>query len=236
MKAPRVSCILISHQKAVFVKQAIYSVLGQTLRDWRLLVIDSGPLFEAGLFEEFRKLSNGRITIGSSGETPGEGRTCNMHSRLVNRLLRDGSITGQLIFLLCDDDLFYPWAFQSFYDYWQQHEFRPWSMYASIHLGRADERGNTEFIGERIADVPRGAAARGPGLDCQVDYLQFCFTQRALARYRAVHGDEILSESRRDASHADGIFMDRMGALETVERVGYFVGMNRRTPHSLNGK
>ncbi len=84
--------------------------------------------------------------------------------------------------------------------------------------------------------MPRGAAARGPGLDCQVDYLQFCFTQRALARYRAVHGDEILSESRRDASHADGIFMDRMGALETVERVGYFVGMNRRTPHSLNGK
>lgn len=206
-------------------------MLSQTLEEWNGIVVDSGRLFEEGVFVEFK---DDRLLIEQSGEKPGDGVVRNQHSWLVNRLLCSGRLRGEIIFMLCCDDWFYPWAFQCAYDYWTGRNKEPQCMYASIHLGRSDASGNTEFVGERIADVPRGQFVKGPGLDCQVDYSQFIFTQQALAKYRELYGDEILSERLEDKGHADGLFMEKMGLLFPVERIGYFIGMNRRTPQSVN--
>ncbi len=224
---PKISVVLVSHQKPAFVKQAIASVQAQTFEDWEMVIVDSGKLFDASFFNHLP--DDERWWFIRSRWEQGAA-TRNQHSFVVNNIL--DALSGDLILLLCDDDWFYPWAFQTFWDFHERTKAD--AMYASIHLGRADAAGNTEFIGERIADVPRGRHCGGPALDCQVDYLQFCFSQAALKAYAKVWPGPVLSERLEDKGHADGIFMERMGEILTVHRVGYFVGMNRRTPASVN--
>ncbi len=225
-----ISILIISHQKPRFVKQAVYSVLGQTLEDWNGIVVDSGGLYVA-LLDAFGS-GNDHIRVAMSDETPGLAERINPSSWIINRWLRgEWGQLGELIMFLCDDDLLYPWAFQVF---WDAHRKQGWqAMYGSQHVAHSDAAGNTEILGERRADMPRGVLAQGPGLDCQVDYLQFCFAKSLLTPYRAKYGDEIIPEDLEHKLHADGIFMQRMSEFSIVHPVPYFVGMNRRTPESV---
>jgi spore maturation protein CgeD len=229
---PDFSIIILSHNKPKYVRQAIQSVLDQTHRDWEALVMDSGILLNQGFFSY---LNDPRITIESTGETPEFAKSRNMASWCFNRWLNSGKVRGELIMYLCDDDLLNPAAFETFWQYYTANNKEPDAMYGSLELALVNAAGENEVIDRRIADKPAGRFCRGRKLDCRVDYLQFCHTVRVLKRFQEAHKTTSYhSEDKRDAYHADGIFMEQIGALTKVHNIERVVGMNRRTAESAN--
>ena len=183
----------------------------------------------------FSYLNDPRIKVVASGETPELARTKNMASWCFNRLINSGQIKGELVMYLCDDDLIYPEAFATFWKFYRDHDREPQAMYSSQHIGLVAPDGTTKVIGERIADRPGGKFCKGRRLDCRVDYLQFCHTTSILEKFRERYQTtEYHLEDRRYAHHADGIFMEKIGALTAIHPVPEILSMNRRTAESVN--
>jgi hypothetical protein len=226
------SILIVSHNKPRFAKAAVQTVLDQTHPDWQGILMDSGVLLNQGFFDY---LKDPRLKIIPSGETPEQARTSNMASWCFNRLLNSGQVAGELIMYLNDDDLLYPDAFETYWNFYQQHDRAPQAMYASQDVGLVGPDGKTQIIGHRGADRPGGRFGRGRRLDCRVDYLQFCHTAKILDKFReAYKTTEYHSEDKRDAHHADGIFMEQIGALTKVYNIDKVLSMNRRTVQSAN--
>jgi len=210
----------------------VRSLLDQTHRNWQGILVDSGILLGQGFFDY---LHDPRLKVIASGETPELARTKNMASWCFNRVLNSGEVTGELIVYLNDDDLFYPEAFATYWDFYLQHNREPQAMYASQDIGLVDPDGKTQIIGRRVADRPAGRFCKGRRLDCRVDYLQFCHTAQILEKLRQTYNTtQYHSEDKRDAHHADGIFMERIGALTKVYNIDKVLSMNRRTAESAN--
>jgi hypothetical protein len=226
------SIVIVSHNKPRFVKEAVQGVLDQTFSDWQGILMDSGVLLDQGFFDYLREP---RLKVVPSGETHELARTKNMASWCFNRLLNSGQLAGELIMYLNDDDLLYPEAFESYWDFYVRHERLPQAMYASQNIGLVDPQGKTQVIGRRVADRPGGRLCKGRRLDCRVDYLQFCHTAKILEKFREVYKTtQYHSEDKRDAHHADGIFMEQIGALTKVYNIDKVLSMNRRTVESAN--
>ena len=229
---PDLSIIIVSHNKPRFVKEAVQSVLDQTHQNWEATVMDSGLLFNQGFFSY---LTDPRVKVLASGETPELARGKNMASWCFNRWLNSGEVHGELIMYLCDDDLLYPEAFATYWDFYIQNDRAPQAMYASQDIGLVDPEGKTRIIGRRIADRPGGRFCRGRRLDCKVDYLQFCHTAQILEKFREIYKTtQYHSEAKSDAHHSDGIFIEQIGALTKVYNIDKVLSMNRRTEESVN--
>jgi spore maturation protein CgeD len=225
--------IILSHKKRVFVKQAIQSLLDQTHEDWEAWLVDSGALYREGFFDYVK---DPRIHILETGETPEMQRTFNMSAWCVNKMLNSDQLSGELIMFLCDDDLFYPQAFETFWNFYISRDREPQAMYASQHIGVVDNQGRNRIVGTRVANRPAGSFCGGRKLDCRIDYLQFCHTLRLLERYREVYNTtDYLPVDKECENHADGVFMERVGAITKVYHINKLVSMNRRVPTSMNG-
>lgn len=226
------SIVILSHNKPNLVREAVQSVLDQTYQNWEAVLIDSGLLLEQGYFDY---LKDPRIRVIPSGETLDMAAKMNMASWCVNNVLNSDLLHGDLIMYLADDDILYKEAFTAFWNYYDEHRREPQAMYASQDIGVIDRKGRTKVIGQRIADRPAGLFCKGRKLDCQVDNLQFCHARAILARMKAAYGtDRYHSEDKRDAWHADGIFMEQVGALTKVHNINTLVSLNRRTITSAN--
>jgi hypothetical protein len=229
---PDFSIIVVSHNKPRFAKEAVKSLLGQTHANWQGILMDSGILLNQGYYDD---LHDPRLKVIPTGETPEMARTMNMNSWCFNHLLNSGQLAGELIMYLNDDDLLYPEAFATFWNFYQQHNREPQAMYASQDIGLVDPDGKTQIIGRRVADRPAGRFCKGRRLDCRVDYLQFCHTAKILEQFRQkYHTTQYHSEDKRDSHHADGIFMEQVGALTKVYNIDKVLSMNRRTTESAN--
>jgi spore maturation protein CgeD len=227
-----ISVIIVSHNKPKFVRQAIDSVLNQTFQDWEAWLMDSGVLLNQGFFND---LKDPRLKIIPSGEDRELAKNTLMSCWCFNNWLNSGLPTGELILYLCDDDFFYPTAFETFWNYYIQHNREPQAMYGSQDVGLGGRDGKTKIIGQRIADRPAGTFCNGRKLDCEVDYLQFCHTRKLLEQFEQVYGTKRPhSEDKKDANHADGIFMEQVGAITTIYPIPVVVSCNRRTPESVN--
>ena len=228
----KISIIIVSHNKPDYVKQAVQSVLDQKFSDWEAVLVDSGVLLNQGFFEY---LKDPRFRIIPSGETKEMFKTTNMASWCFNNVLNSGTLTGELILYLCDDDLLYPVAFGTFWDYYERQRKEPQAMYASQEIGQVGPDGQTRIIGKRIADRPAGRFCRGRKLDCQVDYLQFCHSRAILGPLaKSLGTTRCHCEDRAEGYHADGIFMEQVGAITKVHNIDVVVSMNRRTATSIN--
>lgn len=231
---PAISVIIVSHNKPKFVRQAIDSVLNQTFQDWEAWIVDSGVLLNKGFFDDLKD-KDPRLKIIPSGETREMAKTKLMVCWCFNNWLTSGLPQGELILYLCDDDYFYPKAFELFWNYYIQHDRVPQAMYGSQDVGLGGSDGHTKILGTRLADRPAGKFCNGRTMDREVDYLQFCHTKKILEEYERVYGtNRPHSEDKNDAQHADGIFMEQIGALTTVYPIPEVVSCNRRTPDSVN--
>ena len=134
---PDLSILITSHNKPRFVKAAVQTVLDQTYPNWQGILMDSGVLLDQGFFDY---LKDPRLKVVPSGETPELARTKNMASWCFNRLLNSGQVTGELIMYLNDDDLLYPEAFETYWNFYRQHDRVPQAMYASQDIGLVDSR------------------------------------------------------------------------------------------------
>jgi len=227
---PYFSCILLSHDKADHVGEAINSLLSQTFHDWEAVVFDSGVLFDRGFFATLPAMNDPRLRLIRSWETEEIRQTRTVASWCFNECFRRRLLNGQYITYLCDDDLLYPNAFEAFADFARAHpDVR--AMYAAIDMTGIDASGRRVLLRESCADEMKGSCCGGGPLDCQVDYLQLCH-QAAL--FDLLGDDEFWPEDREVIRHADGIFLEKIGSVVPIYPVPAKIGENRKVPSSLN--
>jgi glycosyltransferase involved in cell wall biosynthesis len=105
----KVSVILTSYNKAKFLRDAIASVLAQTLADWELLIIDDHSTDDSWLIIETAAKLDSRIKALQTDiqDIPGEHKVeLNRYTHNINLGLKLAE--GDHISYLCDDDLFLP--------------------------------------------------------------------------------------------------------------------------------
>jgi hypothetical protein len=227
---PFLSCILVSHDKAPFVGQAIASLVAQTFPDWEAVVFDSGVLHDQGFFKRLRAMDDRRLHLVRSWETEELRRSRTIASWCFNECFRKNLVHGEYVTYLCDDDLLYPHAFQAYYDHVQSHP-GVLAMYASIDVVAENARGEKRRLRELLAKEVKGKCCGGGPLDRQVDYLQLCHHRDVLKYF----GDEeYWPEDRAVMRHADGIFLERIGSHVPIHPVAAKIGQNRKVPLSLN--
>ena len=227
---PFVSCILLSHDKADYVGEAINSLLAQTFPDWEAVVMDSGVLYDHGFFSRLTAMKDPRIRLVRSWETEEIRKTKTIASWCFNECFRKKLLNGQYVAYLCDDDLFYPNAFQAFYDYVQTHSDAK-ALYASVDMTGVSAEGEKLLFREMLAEEVRGSCCGGGPLDCYVDYLQLC---HRIDLFNLFSGDEFWPEDREVIQHADGIFLEKIGSRVPIYPVPVKIGENRKVPISLN--
>jgi glycosyltransferase involved in cell wall biosynthesis len=223
-----VTCICVCHDKPDFAHEAIQSIVNQRYENWEALIVDSGVLFDAGYYDRLAWRKDARVKLIRSQETEGIRRTKAMAPWCFNECFRRGLVTGDLVMYLCDDDLLYPNAFETFAT---QFGLNPeaQAMYASQDIGVIHPNGWRAIVGERRATLPGGKHCNGRAMDCHVDYLQFCHRTEVL---RMFPDKEYWPERKATESHADGIFMERIGDRVTIHPIDVKVSQNRRTLQS----
>lgn len=220
-----IGIVIVSHNKPKYVWEAINSVLNQTHKNFKAILIDSGVLYDQG---EFDRLVDSRFEIIRSDETDEIRRTKMVPQWLFNRL-KTTLCEWPLVTYLCDDDLLLPEYFDRFV---KARAASGGSCFYSSQ--RCQQRDGSTLL--RLADRDRGLNT-GQRLDCIVDYLQFCHTGEAMAEAYKVYGPELHPEGKEHYWHSDGIFMERMASLYTVKAIpGEPTSVNRRTPESVNIK
>jgi glycosyltransferase involved in cell wall biosynthesis len=225
-----VTCICVCHDKPDLAHEAIGSILSQTYPHWQALVIDSGVLYDAGYYEQFPWRTDRRIRLFRSNETPELRRTKAMAPWCFNEAFRRGWVKGELVVYLCDDDILYPNAFETFVSNCRRNPDAQ-AMYASQDLGMIYPNGWRALVGERRASGIGGRICRGRPMDSEVDYLQFCHRTEVLRQFP---NDEYWPEEKATEEHADGIFMERIGSYVPIHPIDVKVSQNRRTPRSAN--
>lgn len=227
---PFFSCILLSHDKAAHVGEAINSLIAQTFLDWEAVVLDSGVLHDRGFFASLPAMKDPRIRLVRSWETEEIRQTKTIASWCFNECFRKKLLKGPYTTYLCDDDLLYPNAFQAFHDYARIHPEAK-AMYASVDMTGVNAGGEKLVFRELLAEEVKGSCCGGGPLDCQVDYLQLCHKTDLFDFFP--EGD-FWPEDREVIQHADGIFLEKIGRLVPIYPVPVKIGENRKVPTSLN--
>jgi glycosyltransferase involved in cell wall biosynthesis len=230
MIMPFLSCILLSHDKAAQVGEAIDSLLAQTFTDWEAVVFDSGVLHDRGFFATLPAMTDPRIRLVRSWETEEIRRSKTIASWCFNECFRQKLLNGQYVTYLCDDDLYYPNAFQAFADYAGAHPDAT-AMYASVDMTGVSAAGENFVFRELLADEVKGSCCGGGPLDCQVDYLQLC---HHVDLFDLFADEDFWPEDRAVIAHADGVFLEKIGSHVPIYPVTAKIGENRKVPTSLN--
>jgi len=100
---PRVSVILTTHGEGKYLKQAIGSVLAQTLEDWELLIASDGTLSENATSS-----ADSRIRYWPVYNV----EAANRYAHTINKAFNQSR--GEYITYLCHDDLYLPWRLEAF--------------------------------------------------------------------------------------------------------------------------
>lgn len=227
---PFFSCILLSHDKPVHVVEAIESLLAQTFLDWEAVVMDSGVLYDRGFFSSLPAMKDSRIRLIRSWETEETRQSKTIASWCFNECFRKKLLNGQFVTYLCDDDLFYPNAFQTFHDY-SRTKPDVKAMYASVDMTGVSAEGEKMLFRELLAEEVKGSCCGGGQLDCHVDYLQLCHKADLFDLFP--EGD-FWPEDREVIQHADGIFLEKIGSQVPIYPIPVKIGENRKVPLSLN--
>jgi spore maturation protein CgeD len=117
---PKVSVIINTFNRPYMLKQAVASVLAQTMDDWELVIaVDHrrmAPVFSSDeervwkmAFEDLQ--FDGRIKVDWTDLLPGD-QSLNRFAHNINRAFK--LCTGDYITYLCDDDLYLPWRLSIF--------------------------------------------------------------------------------------------------------------------------
>ena len=223
-----VTCICVCHDKPDIAHEAIQSIVSQRYPNWEALVVDSGVLYDAGYYDTFAWRRDARVKLIRSNETEEVRRTKAMAPWCFNACFRKGLVSGDLVMYLCDDDILYANAFETFVTFARQNPHVN-AMYASQDIAVIYPNGWRAIVGERRATEPGGNCCGGRIMDCRVDYLQLCHKPEVLTLFP---NEEYWPEGKETESHADGIFMERIGKHVSIHPIDVKVSQNRRSLRS----
>lgn len=113
----KVTCILTSFNRPVWIQHSLSSIMFQTYRNYELIVIDESEVFDVRPVVEKFKFPNCQVV--HFDVYPEERAKVNRLSVNINEGLRRA--TGDLICYLADDDFFYPGWFAAAVAFFAKH-------------------------------------------------------------------------------------------------------------------
>ena len=229
--SPAVTCLLTSHMKPTLA-QAVDSVLAQTRKDFELVIADSGQwigrddhVSQALAACHDMYAGHPLIEWVTTGERPGLAQRACPVAWVTNQVIRAGLIRGRYMCTFYDDDLYHPAFMEEMAGYLDAHpDARAvWCSQDRVHMA---PDGTETLAGRIAADGPRS----GHAFDCMVDGAQVMWHTEMLGKI----GDPWLPEDPADAAcrHSDGIFLDRLGGMCTVQAILPVLVEHRSTPWS----
>lgn len=216
---PAVSVIMPSHMKPEYLPDALDSIIEQTRLDIHIIVVDSGEWINK---KDDRSLSMQAIHDVYSlhplvewftlGEKPGLiARKC-PYAYIINEVLRKGLSRGKYISFATDDDVFAETYIEKMAGFLDENSEAP-AVYCAQDRVDLHEDGSQTPRGGLPADEPRTI------FDNHVDLLQVMVRAAILPMLSAEQ--EWLPEDPDDSicRHADGVFLDKIGALASVPNI-----------------
>lgn len=103
---PKVSVVMNCYNHAKFLRQAINSVVSQTLEDWELWIMDdnsSDPM----VWDILNSYADERIHLFNSGVSEKDRYKTARYAALINKAVFE-FVTGEYVTYLVDDDYYYP--------------------------------------------------------------------------------------------------------------------------------
>jgi len=158
----KITCILASYNRPRFVRQAIASVVGQTHRDWELLVMDNSSVFD--IHKVVAEFGSPSIKVFHKKYSAAERATRGILGINLNEGMRAAS--GDLFCFLCDDDYYFPGWFAAASAFLETHGDVD-VCYGRLYYSTAPEVDPQASLG-RCLFVP--GPLRNP--QCSVDHNQ----------------------------------------------------------------
>ncbi len=227
-KTPSITCILTSHKKPGLVSEAIDSVLNQSFQNWKLIIVDSGELFESGYFNVY---NDPRITVRLTDRQEEARGLKSMVAYSCNEILRQ-SIDTTLISYLHDDDVLYPNAFEAMMDFVSENP-NVMALYGSQDFVSVDESKTVIYLGENVASDKIGISIGGFPLAGNVNYLQFAHRPEIT---KDMSQSDFWPEEKANERSSAGLFMDKIGSIFPVLPLDAKIGMARQTHLSVHSK
>lgn len=206
---PKVSVFLPSFNKHVFCLEAIRSVLAQDDPRWELWIMEnSTDGFTRGAIRENIPVDRDPRIIYEEIDVPLEVRqTTYVTPWLLNKYYAHAQ--GDIIAYISDDDLFTPATFGRVARYFDAHPECD-VAYFGLRVSRASQAGegiDGPWANEIPAILTRGKGGETRYVDCQIDGGQIVHRPRAL---EAISKPWFQEGKGADASHCDGLFMDKL--------------------------
>lgn len=229
---PRVSVFLPSFNKGAYCVEAIRSVLDQDFGDFELWIMENstdGGLTRDAIRRQVPIDTDPRI-IYEEIDIPDQVRQSVYATPwLLNKYY--AHTRGDIIAYLSDDDLFTPACLGNCVRYLDAHPDRD-IVYFGLKVSRAPSPGdgrNGPWANAIDAILTRGKDGETRFVDCQIDGGQFVQRTSTLAGISAPWFHE---PRDRDASHCDGLFMDKLAAAYTFWPLDFHGATHRMTPIS----
>ena len=208
-----ITCLTVSHQKPEYIAHTITSVANQT-HAIQHLVIDSGILHKQGFFRSYPQ-----VEVIRSDETALIRRRAAIASYCLN--LAIPRIRGDVVAFCMDDDVLLP----SFSETVTQHYRAFPDMEASYYSQSHGAIVNGGYKQQGI----RKAIPRKPGeYDCHVDGMQLVHRVSLISDLVRLYG-EYWPTDKATAWHADGILLERIARITTIEPLDVVLSCNRKT-------
>jgi spore maturation protein CgeD len=206
----KISIFTPSYNKRDIAIEAIQSVLSQSFNDFEYWVIENST--DSQTREKVKRIAqtDKRIRYVELDFSGNMREKYYIPALILNEYYPKA--TGEYIFYLSDDDLFYPHCFATCMDFMESRK-DAFVGYFSLKVTEEYKPGKFKYLYQILATQEKGLGAANPRVDCVIDGGQIVHRAECLQHIEYPY---FLNElSQNDTHHMDGLFMEKLAAKYT---------------------
>jgi hypothetical protein len=205
---PTISVLTPSYNKAVYVMDAVGSILNQNFTHWEYWLIDNSTDMVTRQKLRRQLPHDPRLHYLEYDFTQEERRDYNVQAYIVNQVYSE--LEGNYIFYLSDDDIIYPNCFTKMILFLDSHP-EAWICYHSQQR-LVWQNGRWHQAGGINVKNMYGKDTTFPGVDCVLDGGQIMHRRSCLDQL----DPPFMPQDHVSACHCDGLFLQRLADRFTI--------------------
>ncbi|MGI1797755.1 glycosyltransferase family 2 protein [Priestia sp. TRN 1309] len=219
---PKVSIILTSYNKPLYVGEAIESVINQTEKDWELFIMDDNSNEET--IKVIRSyLQDPRITYINSQIKDENRYKTTRYAVLINEAIP--ITTGNYLCYLTDDTIYLPNRLEVMINFFS-HNPGAEVIYSSQKIHYVNHQKKIQYVIELNAEEILTKAAN------KVDHCSVMHTKNIAEKVYMKYGS-YWNEDPEYWFNADAVFWSRLNSFTVFYPISEILDISRKTPHSF---